>query len=113
MKFYISTFCFFHFFSIDAIIHPADFKPEQINKFKKPLLWVACEIDESCPPAMRAQVELNLSNLQDAAFRYRYFPSVQHGFAVRGDLKDETTKKARQQCFTECVNWFLEYLPKD
>jgi dienelactone hydrolase len=41
------------------------------------------------------------------------YSGVEHGFAVRGDLKNPQIKFAKEAAFLQAVQWFDEYLKKD
>jgi dienelactone hydrolase len=43
-------------------------------------------------------------------FDYQYFPTVSHGFAVKGDEEDQIQKKALERAKSAAAAWFVQYL---
>ena len=43
-------------------------------------------------------------------YQVNLFSHVEHGFAVRADLKVKELKFAKEQAFYQAVQWFDEYL---
>jgi len=89
------------------IIHPGGFKIDQVTNFKKPLYWVFSEKDMSCKEEMRHQIE-DIVKRMPVRNKSKYYPGVDHGFAIRGDAREPKVMEARQDCFHESVGWFKE-----
>nr|GAT47358.1 predicted protein [Mycena chlorophos] len=104
--------------AVAAIAHPSRLSlgPDAVdmNKYrtvaKAPLLINGCEHDPVFPPADQ---EITDSILGDGKFApgYKrvYWAGCAHGFAIRGDLKDEGIRKAKEGALKETLEWFGKY----
>jgi dienelactone hydrolase len=59
----------------------------------------------------RSESEEILSKTQQP-FQINLFSGVLHGFALRGDIKQDVVKFAKEQAFLQALQWFHEYLRK-
>jgi len=46
----------------------------------------------------------------DILWQINLFSDVMHGFAVRGDLKEERQRWAKEQAFQQAVHWFDRFI---
>lgn len=66
-------------------------------------------IDVIFTPEQRRETEEKLAEL-GATYQIKVFGGVEHGFSVRGDMKDPKQKFAKEQAFNQAITWFKEYL---
>lgn len=67
------------------------------------------EIDEIFTKDLRYQTEAKLTELK-ATYQINLFGGVEHGFSVRGDMKDPKQKFAKEEAFRNALVWFNQYL---
>jgi hypothetical protein len=46
-------------------------------------------------------------------YQITLYSSVEHGFAVRGDISKKEVKYAKEAAFVQAVAWFDEYLKNE
>jgi len=93
----------------NIIAHPAPIKPEEIEAIKRPTLWLCAEIDNTFTPENRKQAQeiLETKGVKNTFIDY---PGTTHGFAIRGDDKDEIVKKAKLAALEATINFFKQEL---
>lgn len=74
-----------------------------------PLSIAAAEIDHIFPDEMRAKTEKILKGTK-LPWQIFFYGGVEHGFAVRCDLSVERQKFAKEQAFSQAIQWFNHYL---
>lgn len=66
-------------------------------------------IDPIFTVEQRQESEAKLAEI-NATYQINVFGGVEHGFSVRGDMKDPKQKFAKEQAFHQAIAWFKEYL---
>lgn len=99
--------------SIDAgfCAHPSFVDSKELEAIKGPLSIAAAVIDHHFPAEKRSESEEILSKTQQP-FQINLFSGVLHGFALRGDIKQDVVRFAKEQAFLQALQWFHEYLRK-
>jgi len=94
----------------NVIAHPAKLAiPEEIEAIKTPTLWICAEIDQTFPPEVsHATEEVLKKRGMNATFKH--YPGTTHGFAARGDPKNEVVQKAMVSATEETVKFFSSQL---
>lgn len=69
------------------------------------------ETDALFPPAKRHETEEILKEMK-IPYQLSLYSDVDHGFALKADLKIHANKFACETAFLQAVNWFNEYLKK-
>lgn len=67
------------------------------------------EIDQIFSTELRHKTEAILIE-NKATYQLNLFGGMEHGFSVRGEMKDPKQKFAKEQAFYQAVAWFREYL---
>jgi len=91
------------------VAHPSWVEEEELAAITGPLSITAAETDGAFPADKRHKSEEILIKTQQS-WQINLFSGVQHGFAVRGDLKIKKQKFAKEQAFLQAVAWFDEFL---
>jgi len=89
-----------------AVAHPSLLEiPGDIEKIQTPSLWLCAEIDQAFPEQSR---EATKKILKDRGMKadFKFYPGTTHGFAVRGNEKDEKVQAAKTQALKEAVEFF-------
>jgi len=98
---------------VSACAHPSLLNPEDLDKYAKecdqPLLINSCETDGQFPKEKQERADKVFADFKPGYSR-PYFPGVEHGFAVRGDLSKPEVKAAKEGAFKNTVEWFIKYL---
>ncbi|CAD6911156.1 unnamed protein product [Tilletia controversa] len=86
--------------------------PGDISKLKKPGCFLAAEVDQQLPKEKREIVEQELNKLaqQGIYTTLRFFPGMQHAWAVRGDENDERTARAMRDAQQTIADFFATEL---
>lgn len=89
--------------------HPSYVEEESLAAIKGPFSIAAAETDTIFTAEKRHQSE---KILQETGVPYQItlYSGVAHGFGVRGDPKNKTTRYAKEAAFLQAVQWFDEYL---
>lgn len=92
-------------FQAAAIYHPSAVTAEEFKAIKAPLYVGTSETDEIFPAPLRRHAE---DGLLEAKVPYRVTLNygTDHGFAIRGDLSNPWVTFAREQAFSDTLNWF-------
>ncbi|SCV74626.1 BQ2448_7655 [Microbotryum intermedium] len=122
---------------VAIVSHPSLLKPDEdlpaIKAKSIPFLWNTCETDQlvrettntwnSCSFGVVAKFDLDSSLVQwpkecqekadevfkgDKNYQRNYYAGVAHGFAIRGDPKDEKSRKAKEDSFESSVKFLKE-----
>lgn len=91
--------------------HPSFVDKGELAAIEGPLSIAAAVTDQHFPPAKRRESEEILSTTRQP-FQINIFSEVQHGFALRGDIKQDVVKFAKEQAFLQALKWFNEHLRK-
>jgi dienelactone hydrolase len=89
--------------------HPSFVDNKELETVKGPLSIAAALIDHHFPLDKRCESEEILGKTGQP-FQINLFSNVQHGFALRGDIKQDVVKFAKEQAFLQALRWFNEYL---
>lgn len=89
--------------------HPSFMSAEELKGIKGPLSIAAAETDHIFPAEKRRESEDILKEM-GATYQMTLFSGVEHGFAVRADIKQKHIKFAKEAAFEQAVTWFNEYL---
>jgi len=85
-------------------IHGSRISLEEVEQLKVTALFLHAEIDQGYPE----ELVTNLKKLLGE--RFKVFPGVSHGFALRGDPNDPVVTKAAEEAFNDTVHWFASHL---
>ncbi|RKL15158.1 hypothetical protein BFJ68_g5796 [Fusarium oxysporum] len=94
---------------VGYVAHPSFVEEEELKAITGPLSIAAAQTDNIFPAEKRHRSEEILIET-GKPFQINLFSHVEHGFAVRADLKDKRKKFAKEQAFFQAVQWFDEYL---
>ncbi|KAE8223860.1 hypothetical protein CF319_g3157 [Tilletia indica] len=92
-----------------AWAHPSLLEvPSDISKLTKPGCFLAAETDAQLPKERREIVEEELCKLAKKGIytTLRFFPGVEHGWAVRGDENNEYTSRAMRDAQSTLADFF-------
>jgi len=91
------------------VAHPSFVAVEELRSIDGPLSIAAAEIDQIFTVERRHQSE---QVLLEGKKRYQInlYGGVAHGFAVRGDPKDNVQRYAKEVAFVQALQWFEEHL---
>jgi len=78
-------------------------------KLQVPVQILSPETDPMYTPELKAYSNEKIPTL-GIEYSYEYFPGVAHGFAVRGDEKNEQQKRALERAKNAAVFWFVQQL---
>lgn len=67
-----------------------------------------CETDNPFPKEAQEAADRIFGDAK--TYKRNYYAGCSHGFAVRADLKDPVAKKAKEEAFKECYEWFVKHL---
>ena len=85
---------------------------DELEKIKAPLAVAAAENDQIFPAALRHESEQALKRI-GVPYQLNLYSQVDHGFAVRCDLKNRIQKSAKESAFLMALQWFDEFLKDD
>lgn len=89
--------------------HPSFVDVEELRGVTGPLSIAAAETDAIFPAEKRRETEDVLKEMQ-VPYQLCLYSGVEHGFAVRGDVKKREARFAKEAAFEQAVVWFNEYL---
>ncbi|KAF7560367.1 hypothetical protein G7046_g3783 [Stylonectria norvegica] len=95
--------------SCGFIAHPSFVESGELAAISGPLSIAAAETDDIFPTEKRHESEQILRKT-GLPYQINLFSGVEHGFAVRGDIKVKVQKFAKEQAFSQAVAWFEEHL---
>jgi len=101
---------------VDAIVvhHPTLLRvPEDIEKLKKPSLFLCAETDAVFPDSMRIAAQKILEEKKDQISIFKLYPGTRHGFAVRGGNEDVVVLKAAEDAKNNAVQFFRTHLTEE
>ncbi|KAI8980621.1 alpha/beta-hydrolase [Trametes punicea] len=91
-----------------AFAHPAFLNEDHFRNVKQPLLMSCAETDVTFPIESRRRSE-DLLVEQKATYYIQVFSSVEHGFALRGDMNDPVQRWAKEESARGILNWFNHF----
>jgi len=89
--------------------HQSFVDEEELQKIAGPLSIAAAETDSIFTTDLRHKSEEILKEVKQP-YQMNLYSGTEHGFAVRGDIKDPVKKYAKEQAFLQAVQWFDEHL---
>ncbi|KAI1075907.1 dienelactone hydrolase [Whalleya microplaca] len=89
--------------------HPTNVDADELKGIQGPLSIAAAVKDHIFSTEKRHESEEILGSL-DAPYQVNLFSDVEHGFSVRCDLSKPRQKFAKEQAFSQAVQWFKHYL---
>lgn len=89
--------------------HPSFVEEEELAAIGGPYAISAAETDSIFPAEKRHKSEEILAKT-GKPYQINLFYGVDHGFAVRGDMKVRATRFAKEQAFQQAITWFDEFL---
>lgn len=94
---------------VACMAHPSFVEGDELKAMLAPLSIAAAETDLIFPVEKRRETE---DILKDHHIPYQIclYSDVEHGFAVRGDAKDQRQKFAKESAFLQHVQWFDEWI---
>ncbi|SCZ98375.1 BZ3500_MvSof-1268-A1-R1_Chr3-2g06328 [Microbotryum saponariae] len=115
-------YCFGGRFVVDCVLdghlkvaivsHPSLLKPDEdlpaIKAKSIPFLWNTCENDQMWPKECQEKADEVFKG--DKNYQRNYYEGVSHGFAIRGDPKDEKSRKAKEGAFESSIKFLKENL---
>ena len=108
---YVLNLAFANEISVGVVSHPSLLRvPEDHEKLSTnptPILFNTCETDPMYPAEAQKKGDELLGNGTQEGEKYKrnYYPGCTHGFAVRGDIKDEKVKFGKEDSFKQSVEW--------
>ncbi|KAF3803777.1 Hydrolase tropI [Colletotrichum gloeosporioides] len=90
------------------IAHPSFVDSDELAAITGPLSIAAAEFDDIFPAEKRHESEAILAKT-GKDYQITLFSGVSHGFSVRGDVKDEKQRFAKEQAFYQAITWFDRY----
>ncbi|KAL8286150.1 hypothetical protein RQP46_004638 [Phenoliferia psychrophenolica] len=111
---YVSDLAIENAIEAGVAAHPANIiVPDDIEawlaKSKVPLLFNACEIDQTWPQETQA-LAAKLMASYGPGWKQNYYAGCRHGFGTRADLSIPEQKHGKEDAFKETVEWFKKYL---
>ncbi|KAJ4983631.1 dienelactone hydrolase [Stagonosporopsis vannaccii] len=91
------------------IAHPANILEEELAAVKGPLALAAAETDYVFPTHLRHESEETLKKT-GFPFQITLYSGVNHGFAVRCDLKQRVQKFAKDTALFQALHWLEHHL---
>lgn len=89
--------------------HPSFVEEEELANIQGPLSIAAAENDKIFTAEKRHLSEEILQK-RGKPYQITLYSSVAHGFAVRCDLTKKIEKLAKEQAFSQAVQWFDAWL---
>lgn len=90
-----------------AIAHPSFVTIEEVAALNVPIILSCAETDSQFPAENRNATQAKLQEIK-AIYQMDIFSGVTHGFAARGDPKDENVKYAKEKAFYD-QSYFFDY----
>ncbi|KAF2088555.1 alpha/beta-hydrolase [Saccharata proteae CBS 121410] len=89
--------------------HPSFVDVDELKGIQGPLSISAAETDNIFPAEKRRETEDILKDMK-VPYQMTLYSDVEHGFAVRCDIKEPRQRFAKEQAFFQAVQWFDEFL---
>jgi dienelactone hydrolase len=110
---YVFNLSFANSITVGVVNHPSLLRvPDDLNTLSQlspavPMLFNTCEVDQMYPAEAQAKGDEILGNgsKEGKAYKRNYYDGCTHGFAVRGDIKDEKVKFGKEDSFKQSVEW--------
>ncbi|PKS09656.1 hypothetical protein jhhlp_004275 [Lomentospora prolificans] len=92
-----------------SVAHPTLLEHQEIENVSVPVQILAPEIDPQFTPELKAFCHKTIPTL-GVAYDYQHFPRLEHGFAIRGDLRKPGEKEGMERAKNAAVLWFSQWL---
>lgn len=92
-----------------AFVHPSLLSDADIASLKTPATFGLAELDKAFSDEMRVRSETKLKE-KGVTAEFVVYGGTTHGFAVRGDMKHEATRKGQEGAIAQVSGWFEKYL---
>ncbi|EJU05682.1 alpha/beta-hydrolase [Dacryopinax primogenitus] len=93
-----------------AFVHPAFIKEKDFEEMKQGAAFFSCaETDGTFPAELRHKAEA-IVQANKLNYHFQLFSGVTHGFAIRGDPKDENQRWAKEQSAWGISGWIDRFL---
>lgn len=89
--------------------HPSFVDEDELAAITGPLAISAAEIDTIFPTDKREKSD-EILKASGLPYEIVLYNSVEHGFAVRGDITQPVQKEAKEKAFVQAVEWFNKHL---
>lgn len=99
------------FADVVAIAHPSFVTIEEVEALNVPIIISCAEVDSQFPADKRVETQAKLQEIK-ATYQIDIFSGVSHGFAARGDPKDENVKYAKEKVFFDQSYFFDHHVKK-
>lgn len=93
-----------------AMAHPSLITIEEVGAIKVPSLWCCAEKDSSFSDKLRKQSEEILAKSVELESTFKIYEGTEHGFASRGDEKNEKVQKASIEAMNDMKAFFIKHL---
>ena len=96
---------------VDAIstAHPSLLEKAEIDAVGVPTQIIAPEFDHVLTAELKEYCNKTIPTLE-IPYQYDFYPGLNHGFAVKGDIKDPKQKLGLERANNAIVSWFKENL---
>jgi len=91
------------------VAHPSFVEESELEAIKGPLSIAAAETDSIFPAEKRHKSEEILQKTGQP-YQITLYSGVEHGFSVRGDMKNPAVKFGKEQAFFQAIQWFDQWL---
>jgi len=88
-----------------AFAHPAFLKEHHFENLKKPLFLSCAETDHTFDTQSRRRA-VDILSQGKKPYGLQVFSGVEHGFALRGDMKSPYERYVKEQSLSGIVKWF-------
>ncbi|KAK9418423.1 putative Dienelactone hydrolase family protein [Seiridium unicorne] len=103
---YVLRFLKRNILDIGFVAHPSEIDREEILGIERPLSLAAGASDVQFSIQKRQEIELALEKT-NRPYQITVYSKVGHGFAVRCDVANAECRFAKEQAFSQAVQWFL------
>ncbi|KAJ3346655.1 hypothetical protein HDU83_002815 [Entophlyctis luteolus] len=98
-------------FDVIFSAHPGGAKiPQDIDEIKTPIYFALAEVDMQIKAKEVELIKESLSKNTGLASEVEYFEGVEHGFAIRGSVKDGHVNAQKDKAFDHAVAFFKRIL---
>jgi dienelactone hydrolase len=92
-----------------SVAHPSLLDKSEIDSLAVPTQIIAPENDPSFTPELKEYSNKVIPTL-GIPYQYDFYPGLVHGFAGRGDPKDQKQKEGLERARNSAVTWFNQFL---
>jgi carboxymethylenebutenolidase len=92
-----------------GLVHPSMLKESDIDALKTPTTFALAELDDAFPDSLHKFSEKKLAE-KKVVSEFVVYEDTTHGFASRGDLELEATRKGQEGATQQIAQWFSKHL---